>query len=342
MFQRSPARPIQYPPIVPIADAGDRPVWSVMITAYHRTTYLEQAILSVLNQGFSEKAMQIEVVDDCSATDDIAALVQRVGKGRVSYYRQPVNRGIFANWNTCIERSRGRWVHILSDDDEVLPGFYTAYQREMEQQGCDVAIAPSLYINEHGQTIGRTERLQPESGILNNALWLLASQNPIRTPGIVVARQVYEQIGGFTTDLVFTPDWEMWARIAAHVPIAYLNQPYSHFRMHTSSETSRLVLTATSITDSLAAAQVIQNHFQEAADRRKQQQAVHRWLSQESVRVSRQFAHTRHYQAALRHALWVLKLTPNWAALRNLIKVLLKIGKTELDHVLTSPTGAIR
>jgi hypothetical protein len=200
----------------------------------------------------------------------------------------------------------------------------------MEQHHCPVAIAPSVYVDEFDRWTGITESLQERNGILENALWLLASQNPIRTPGIVVARQVYEQVGGFSTDLVFTPDWEMWARLAANVPIVYLNRPYSLFRMHSGSETSRLVLTAESVTDSLDAAKVIQQHFADFADRQQIQQAVNHWLSQESLRLSRQLVYSHHYQSALRHAIWVLRLTPSIAACQNLIKVLLKILKTAL------------
>jgi len=331
-FQIHLHKSVQYPKIEPVADRIDRPLWSVMITAYNRTEYLEQSILSVLAQDFSANAMQIEVVDDCSTECDIAAVVERVGQGRVTYYRQPMNVGIFANWNTCIQRSQGRWIHILSDDDAVMPGFYAAYQRELEQHQCSVAIAPSVYVDECDRWTGITESLQLNTAILENALWLLSVQNPIRTPGIVVARRAYEQVGGFTTDLIFTPDWEMWARLAANFPIVYLNRPYSLFRIHSSSETSRLVMTGASIVDSLEASKVIQTHFVDVAERRKVQSAVNQWLSQESVRLSRQLVHLRLYRSALLHALWVLKLTPSGAALRNFIKVLLKILKFELTR----------
>jgi cellulose synthase/poly-beta-1,6-N-acetylglucosamine synthase-like glycosyltransferase len=336
-------REIQYPTIATLLDRQSSPQWSVMITAYNRTDYLERAILSVLEQGFTADEMQIEVVDDCSTQGDIAAVVEQIGQGRVTYYRQPVNLGIFANWNTCIQRSQGRWIHILSDDDAVMPGFYAAYQKELEQQDAMVAIAPSVYVDEYDRWTGITESLQPNSGILENALWKLASQNPIRTPGIVVARQAYEQVGGFTTDLIFTPDWEMWARLATAFPIAYLNRPYSLFRMHSSSETSRLNLTDAAILDSLAASTVIQTHFADPTERDRVKVAIDRWLSQESLRLSRQLVHSRHYRSALRHAFWVLKLTFSGAALLNLLRVLLKIIKVELaSKIHSSPRSADR
>ena len=42
--------------------------------------------------------------------------------------------------------------------------------------------------------------------------------NRVRSPGIVVRRSAYEQVGGFRTDLPHAADWEMWTRLAAHGP----------------------------------------------------------------------------------------------------------------------------
>ena len=67
--------------------------------------------------------MQIEVIDNFSQDINIPEFVKDIGGGRVSCYRQPRHVDFQENWTTCIQRSRGRWVHILHDDDMVLPGF---------------------------------------------------------------------------------------------------------------------------------------------------------------------------------------------------------------------------
>jgi hypothetical protein len=41
-----------------------------------------------LQQDMGIELMQIEVVDDCSTDNNIEELVKKVGKGRVSYFRQ--------------------------------------------------------------------------------------------------------------------------------------------------------------------------------------------------------------------------------------------------------------
>jgi glycosyltransferase involved in cell wall biosynthesis len=317
---------IQYPSIEPAPTNFPRPFWSVMLTSYKRIEYLEQALRSVLAQAPGIDEMQIEVVDDCSPNKDkIEEIVKEVGQGKVSFYSSPVNNGIFGNWNVCIRRARGHWVHILSDDDIVMPDFYEAYRHCMETYQSSVVLGQSIFVNEYDQWTGISEALQNSSGLLENALWILSKTNPVRTPAIVVAREVYEKIGGFTTDLVYTPDWEMWSRLAASVSIAYVNRPYSLFRMHSHSETNRLVLSAISVTDTLAASRIIQTRFSNPSDRKRVQNSVNRWLGNASFFLSSKLANERFYQPALLHAIWAFRLIPSISSFKNIANTLLRI-----------------
>ncbi|OUL31378.1 glycosyltransferase family 2 protein [Nostoc sp. 106C] len=331
---------IRFPTVDSIPEGIHRPFWSVMITTYKRTEYLADAIKSVLEQGIEADEMQIEVVDDCSPEniEVIEVIVNEVGQGRVSLYRQPKNVGIYANWNTCIARARGHWIHILSDDDLIMPGFYEAYRHYIETYKCQVVLGQSVFINDKNQWFGVSNPLQDSDGLLDNALWVLSRGNPIRTPGIVVARQAYEKLGGFTSDLVFTPDWEMWTRLAASVKLAYVNRPYSIFRAHTGSQTRRLVLTGDSVTDCLTATKIIQSRFNEPKHRKEIQDFVNHSLSDESLYLSRHLVRIGYYQSALLHATWVLRLTPSFSSFKNILIVSLRILKSILKKFISSPS----
>src|SRR4051794_29434054 len=111
------------------SDDKKRPLWSVMIPAYNpRADHLEQALRSVLIQDPGPERMQIEVVDDCSPEVDVAALVKRIAGEQVAFSRNDRNLGLARGWNSCVSRSRGDWVHILHQDDYVLPGFYQLHE----------------------------------------------------------------------------------------------------------------------------------------------------------------------------------------------------------------------
>lgn len=320
-----------FPTISPADIQESRPFWSVMITAYKRTSYMKEALESVLRQDPGIGEMQIEVVDDCSPnSEEIEALVKEVGKGRVSFYRQPQNVGIYENWNTCIRRSQGRWIHILSDDDVVLPDFYQVYRDRAEIDQTSVVVAPSVYINEKGKWLSLSPEMQETSGVYEKALWVLSNRNRIHTPGIVVAREAYEKVGGFTSSLLLTPDWEMWVRLAANAPVSCVNRPYSLFRVHSSSETDRLVLSGESVTDCLAVSKIIQSKFDDLSDRKAIARSIEHYISNESFYLSRKLIKKGYCRASLIHANWSFRLAPSVVTLKNLIRTILISAKAKL------------
>jgi glycosyltransferase involved in cell wall biosynthesis len=218
------------------------PFWSVMIPTYRPdATYLRQALESVLKQDPGPQKMQIEVVDDCSPGVDVAQLVGQIAGDRVAIFRNPTNQGLAGCWNSCIARTRGEWVHILHQDDMVLPGFYERL-RSLTVAFPEAGMAYSRFalMDEHGhwQALGPLE--QDCSGALDNWLERLISGYHLECPAIIVKRSVYKKLGAFNQELNFALDVEMWIRIAAHYRVAYEPAILACFRRHPGGETARL------------------------------------------------------------------------------------------------------
>lgn len=228
-----------------------------MIPTYNGTQYLAQTLESVLQQDPGADVMQVEVVDDCSTQDDPESLVKDIGRGRISFYRNPHNLGLLANWDTCIRRSRGEWVHLLHQDDLVLPGFYEQLRKGIEfNPNVGAAFSRFTYFDEDGfwTNLANIERKTP--GILENWLEAIATQQRVQFPAIVVRRSVYEKLGGFCPEARSAADWEMWKRIAAHYPIWYEPQTLACFRLHSNSTSSNLIQRGENIADSYRAIDV--------------------------------------------------------------------------------------
>jgi predicted O-linked N-acetylglucosamine transferase (SPINDLY family)/glycosyltransferase involved in cell wall biosynthesis len=221
---------------------GAAPFWSVMIPVYNRGAYLEGAIRGVLEQDPGPKEMQIEVVDDCSTEIDFEPIVREVGRGRVDYYRQPINLGLIGNWNALLNRARGRWVHMLHDDDRVLPGFYSSLRGGLEMEtDVGMAFCRHGFIDEHDRAtfVMPPERETP--GVLENFIEKLGAMQRIQFASVVVRRDAVEALGGFRPDLYFAADWELWKRLAAHFKTWYEPRTLAFYRRHGGSETSRVV-----------------------------------------------------------------------------------------------------
>jgi GT2 family glycosyltransferase len=210
-----------------------------MIPTFNCNQFLRTTLESVLAQDPGPGVMHIEVVDDHS-TDDPAAIVAALGRGRVAYFRQRSNVGITKNFATCLNLARGRLVHLLHGDDCARQGFYAQMSRLFElHPTIGAAFCRHIFIDEHGRELAKSAPEQSISGVLPDALERLALEQRIMTPSMVVRREVYERLGGFDDRLPCSEDWEMWVRIAAHYPVAYEPAPLAAYRMHADSNTGR-------------------------------------------------------------------------------------------------------
>jgi len=258
MDERIPLTP---PQIAPVPNNIKRPRWSVMIPAYNCSKYLSECIQSVLIQDPGAEEMQIEVVDDCSTDADVASLVQQIGKGRVEFFRQEKNRGSLRNFETCLNRSKGQWIHLLHGDDAVKPGFYEKIEylfNKYPQTGA--AFTGFTYVDEKNERLYDNEKLLDKDGVLPDWLLRIARRQLIQTPAIVVKRSVYEQLGSFFA-VTYGEDWEMWVRIAAHFPVAHSPKQLARYRVHTNNLTSRNFLSGQSMTDANIVVEIIQQYL---------------------------------------------------------------------------------
>ena len=227
--------PLAPPVISALSGSEVRPMWSVMIPVYNCSQFLPEALEGVLVQAMSEADMQIEVVDDASTDTDVEALVQRIGKGRIGYFRQPQNVGSLRNFETCINRSRGHFIHLLHGDDKIRPGFYeelTGLFRQYPEVGA--AFCRFGYMNENSQNMYYHPVEAPHAGVLPNWLHKISQNNRIQYAAIAVKREVYEQLGSFY-GITYGEDWEMWVRIARNYSIAYTPLILADYRRHSNS-----------------------------------------------------------------------------------------------------------
>jgi glycosyltransferase involved in cell wall biosynthesis len=219
-----------------------------MIPTYNpRADYLEETLLSVLKQDPGADEMQIEVIDDCSNDDTASEVTRRVGTGRMTFQAEPHNRGLANTWNRCIERARGECVHILHQDDLVLPGFYDLLRKGAEQSAAGALFCRCATVNSNGHWAAISELHRESPGLLDNWHARITVEQLIRCPAIVVRRAVYEQLGGFLPHLKFVPDWEMWQRIASQFPFWFEPSILACYRVHSDSATSRLRLDAADV-----------------------------------------------------------------------------------------------
>jgi glycosyltransferase involved in cell wall biosynthesis len=237
------------PEVAPVRPVINRPLWSVMIPTYNCDNYLRQTLVSVLSQGVPADEMQIEVIDDCSTVGNPKAVVDELGKGRVSFYTQSHNVGATKNFNTCVQRSTGHLVHVLHGDDTVLNGYYSRIA-ELAVRFPEVALFATrcFLIDENSIITGVTERFRTHEHPTKSVSPFFKGQG-IQFAGTTARRSAYEALGGFRLDLIHAADLEMWTRIISAYGGIILSDVLACYRVFATNDTGRLVKTGDNVRD---------------------------------------------------------------------------------------------
>jgi len=244
------------PEIAPVA-METRPFWSVMVTVYDRTAFLEETLRRVVAQFEDERVVQIDVLNDGAddgLQDKIRAIVESIGSGRIGFHAPAKHLGHPEIFNECIRRATGHWIHILHDDDWVVPGFYSALRK-------GISTAPNIgaafcrfgYADAAGKVV-RLSWLERETpGVIEDWLERIAVSCRLQTPAVVVRRSVYENLGGYSKGAGSGFDWEMWKRVAVHYPVWFEPKVLACFREHDDSVSSGLISSGRQVEDALRA-----------------------------------------------------------------------------------------
>lgn len=322
--------PQQPPLIAPVKEGVQRTLWSVMIPVYNCSHYLKETLEAVLEQDPGADQMQIEVVDDCSTDANVADLVMQIGKGRVDYFRQPVNVGSLRNFETCLNRSRGKYIHLMHGDDKVKKGFYAEMQKVFEMfPEAGAAFCAHEHIDNNGHIKFRKQLETDRPSILKNWLPLLAEAQRVQYIAMVVKRSVYEHLGGFF-GVVYGEDWEMWARIAKHYPIAYSPKNLAQYREHDLSISSDSFITGKNLQDIKTVIEIIMSYLPEEDRKRKKKRAEKRFAYYSLNRRKHQWQRNKDIQPRYKYFfnLWKMHIDP-----KLLIKSLKFLAKVKLYNL---------
>jgi glycosyltransferase involved in cell wall biosynthesis len=253
--------PYQPPKVNPVPKGIARPQWSVMIPVYNCSRYLSETLKSVMMQALPETEMEIEVVDDCSTDDNVAQIVERVGKGRIKYFKQPHNVGSLWNFHTCITRARGYFIHLLHGDDRLRNGFYKYFNRFFSiHRDVGAAFCRYAYVDDRGNFLYYQKAEMDHEGVLPDWLSTLGERQRIQYVSIVVKREVYETLGTFY-GVEYGEDWEMWIRIASRYKMGYIPTVLAEYRRHDNSISGKSFLTGKNMQELATVMENIQGYL---------------------------------------------------------------------------------
>jgi hypothetical protein len=184
---------------------------TIAVTVYSRREFVRDAIRSALAQTVP---VRVIVVEDCGPDAGLRDFITGEFGDRIQYFRNPKNRGLFDNWNACLEYCPTPWLSILHDDDALQPNFVET-MLALAQAAPDRALyfGRAASLAEDG-TMPPLPPVAWPNGWREIEVTTLAEECFLLFPGQLFRVADAKAIGGFRPASYLTGDWDMWFQLS--------------------------------------------------------------------------------------------------------------------------------
>lgn len=174
------------------------PLVTVIIASYNHASYVEESILSVLNQSYTN--IELLVVDDGSTDDSVKRILLLEEKHGFDFKVQK-NLGLVKTLNDCIARAQGDLIAPLGSDDVMLPGriaTQVAYIQDKPEVG--ICAGNIEQIDAAGIALRKRNRVRPFRRLDFQDMFLSA-KDCAPAPTLLFRRGPLEEVGGFDPNI---------------------------------------------------------------------------------------------------------------------------------------------
>lgn len=200
----------------PLDPGGAGPRVAVVIPTHDRRDFVAEAVASVLGQTAGD--LELVVVDDGS-TDGTAEVLQACfSDSRLRVVTQE-NRGVSAARNRGAAETAAPWLAFLDSDDQWLPDKLARQLAVLGEEPDQVACYTDEIWFRRGRWANPRNIHRKHSGWIFEACLPLCIISP---SSILLARAVFDALGGFDETMPACEDYDLWLRLTARHPVRFV------------------------------------------------------------------------------------------------------------------------
>jgi len=197
---------------------------SVVIAMKNREKYIEEAIMSVLNQTFQD--FEIVVLDDASS-DNSCKVVESIEDKRIKLIKFQKHQGIAKIRNFGNKIAEGKYISIF-DSDDIMPDSRLEVQYKYMEENLDIGVCgggltllnePDFYYFRSGDS----ETINIEQMFHTMVFHGTAM---IRKSVLIKYDLKYRE------ELPYAEDWALWVDMINKVKMANIDSNLLHYRVH--------------------------------------------------------------------------------------------------------------
>lgn len=205
------------------------PQLSVILPVYNAERFLQEAIMTVLGQTFSN--FELLVINDGSS-DGSLSLIQGIHDPRIRVLSSPQNFGLVHALNWGVAEARGHWIARMDADDICHP---ERFERQLDylnrHPSIDVLGTSAREIDEQGNVLRPLKRPAEHQYIACEMLFRCVMIHPTVMGRAEVFKRIPYRPGP-------AEDYRIWIEMLENgVQFANMSEPMLDYRIHGSNAT---------------------------------------------------------------------------------------------------------
>ncbi len=206
------------------------PKITIITPSYNQAQFLEQTILSVLEQNYSNLEYMIF---DGGSTDNTVEIIKKYEK-YLTFWKSEIDTGQANAINKGLEKATGEIFQWLNSDDYLEKGVLNEISEAFKNHKVDVVAGKTVYFKNNTFDEPIQQSKLSAKGLLNWDKGVKFVQ-----PGVWLRRKKIIECGGIDETFHFAFDWDLYIRYFQKFPnVQYLDKIFVYFRLHENSKTS--------------------------------------------------------------------------------------------------------
>jgi len=205
------------------------PKISIVTPSFNQGEFLEETILSVLSQNYSNLEY---IIIDGGSKDNSTEIIQKY-QDKLNYWISEADQGQYDAINKGFTKSTGEIMAWINSDDKYTPWAFELVSeifREFPEVEWLTTLCPLIW-NKYSVPVNCTFK----GGYTRNGFMAgeaLPNQS-IQQESVFWRRSLWEKSGGYIdTSYQFASDFELWTRFYQHAALYTLKVPLAGFRFH--------------------------------------------------------------------------------------------------------------
>jgi len=201
----------------------DKPKVTIAISFMNNERTLDEAILSVLNQTYSD--WELILINDGS-TDSSLDIAKKYADNRITLVSDNENQGLIRRLNQSVSMASGCYYARMDSDDIMHPKRIETQVKYLDSNPEVDLVDTGMYsIDENGRIIGKrpagnSRKLSLESVLTGNAM----------RHATVMGRIEWFKVNKYHQEYIRAEDTELWCRTVRSSNFAHIEEPLYYVR----------------------------------------------------------------------------------------------------------------